>query len=221
MAHFTQDFLDFFNDLAKHNNKEWFDANRKRYENSVKKPFAVFVDAVIARMREQDPAMDITAKDAVARINRDIRFSPDKTPYNTHVGAFLSPAGRKDKTVPGGFVRIDSKKMLIAGGAYYPEKDQLQRIRAAIAADLAGFEKLLNEPDFKSRFGGLPGEKHKRVPPEFKEAAEKQPLIFNKQFHYFTEIDARVILKPEVVDVVTAYFNAAGNMLAFLREAIG
>ncbi|MCB0770562.1 MAG: DUF2461 family protein, partial [Flavobacteriales bacterium] len=80
MAHFTSDFNQFYKDLAKNNNKEWFDANRKRYEMSVKKPFLDLVSAVIAKVGKVDKNVRIEAKEAIFRINRDIRFSKDKTP---------------------------------------------------------------------------------------------------------------------------------------------
>ncbi|HNR54889.1 MAG TPA: DUF2461 family protein, partial [Flavobacteriales bacterium] len=81
MAWFTNDFNDFFKDLAKNNNKEWFDANRKRYEASVKEPFTAFVAEAIKRIGKHDKAVRIEPKEAIFRINRDIRFSKDKTPY--------------------------------------------------------------------------------------------------------------------------------------------
>ncbi len=220
MSHFTQDFFDFFDDLSENNNREWFQANRKRYEKSVKEPFAAFTNALIKRVREHEPDVDITAKDAVMRINRDIRFSPDKTPYHTYVGAFISAAGRKDKSRPGSFVRIDTRNLLFAGGAYSPDKEQLLRIRTAIAHDLDGFDALLNDEDFKEKFGTLPGEKHKRLPPEFKEVAERQPLIANKQFHYYAEIDATLILEPYLIDRIMTYYLAGKRMNAFLKLAL-
>ena len=97
MAYFTKDFIDFFKELAANNKKEWFDFNRKRYEKSVKQPFAEFVQEMIDRIRADDPKVDISTKDAIFRINRDVRFSKDKTPYKTHMAAIVSARGKKDK----------------------------------------------------------------------------------------------------------------------------
>ena len=145
MSYFNQDFIDFFKDLELNNNKEWFDTNRKRYETSVKKPFAKFVDEMIGRINAEDPEVRIEAKDAIMRINRDIRFSRDKTPYNTHVGAIISETGRKDKSVPGFFMRFSTEGIGLFGGAHGVDKDQLQKIREAIASDLKGFRAVLEE----------------------------------------------------------------------------
>ena len=83
-AYFEEDFLDFFTELAFNNEKSWFDVNRKRYEKSVKDPFKAFVVDMIAGIAEFDPSIttDLQPKDVSFRINRDIRFSKDKTPYN-------------------------------------------------------------------------------------------------------------------------------------------
>ena len=101
MAFFTRDFIDFFKELSADNKKEWFDLNRKRYETSIKRPFAEFVQEMVDRIRADDPAVDISTKDAIFRINRDIRFSNDKTPYKTYMAALVSANGKKDKGTPG------------------------------------------------------------------------------------------------------------------------
>ena len=104
MKYFTQDYLDFFKELAANNHKEWFDENRKRYEKSVKDPFKKFVEALIAETHKFDPSVNIEAKDAIFRINRDIRFSKDKTPYKLDRSAIISSGGRKDHSIPGFYI---------------------------------------------------------------------------------------------------------------------
>ena len=86
---FNEEYLDFFKELAQFNKKEWFDENRKRYEKSVKIPFKKFVTELIQEIQKIDPEVEIEAKDAVFRINRDIRFSKDKTPYKIQMSAIL------------------------------------------------------------------------------------------------------------------------------------
>jgi len=84
MAYFTKEYLDFFQELEKNNSKEWFDKNRKRYENHVRKPMIALVEDVVSSMQEHDSGFNPDPKKCVGRINRDTRFSKDKTPYNTH-----------------------------------------------------------------------------------------------------------------------------------------
>lgn len=220
MSYFNQDFIDFFKDLQTNNNKEWFDANRKRYESSIKKPFTKFVDEMIGRINAEDPEVRIEAKDAVMRINRDIRFSPDKTPYNTHVGAIISTTGRKDKSVPGFFMRFSTEGINLFGGAHGVDKDQLQKIRTAIAADLKGFKKLLQEESFQKTYGGLLGEKNKRVPKEFEEMVTLEPLIANKAFYYRADLPLQAILKDDLPEKLMEYWHIARPVKDFLTKAL-
>ena len=106
MQYFTEDFINFFKELAANNHKEWFHENKKRYESSVKKPFTVFVGKMIEEIQKVDADLMIEPKDCILRINRDIRFSKDKTPYNLHYTAFISRGGKKDKSIPGFFYSI-------------------------------------------------------------------------------------------------------------------
>lgn len=220
MAYFTKDFISFFKELEKNNNKEWFDANRKRYEASVKKPFYTFLDEMIGRINALDPEVRIQAKDAVMRINRDIRFSPDKTPYNAHYGGIISSAGRKDKTVPGIFLRFTATKIGILGGAHGIDKDQLRKVRTTIAKDLKGFKQLINGKAFKEKFGEILGDKHKRIPKEFQSAFEKEPLIANKAFYYMAEIPAKNITDDRLPDIIMDHWTVARPVMDFLTKAM-
>jgi len=220
MSYFTKDFISFFKELEKDNTKEWFDANRKRYETSVKKPFYSFLDEMIGRINALDPEVSIQAKDAVMRINRDIRFSPDKTPYNLHYGGIISSTGRKDKTVPGIFLRFTARNIGILGGAHGIDKDQLQKVRNAIASDLKGFHKLINKADFKEKFGEILGDKHKRIPKEFQKTFDMEPLIANKAFYYMAEIPAKNITDDRLPDTIMEYWKVARPVNEFLTKAM-
>lgn len=220
MSYFNNDFLKFFKELEKNNNKEWFDANRKRYQTSVKEPFYTFVDHMIGLINQRDPEVQITAKDAVMRINRDIRFSPDKTPYNVHYGAIISSAGRKDKSVPGFFIRFSPEYIGLFGGAHGIDKHQLQRIRTAISENIPEFQKLIGQEAFKERFGNIKGEQHKRIPPEFKQAHDLEPLIANKQFYYMAELDPKLVTDPNLPSILMEYWEAANPVREYLANAL-
>ncbi|MFN3875208.1 MAG: DUF2461 domain-containing protein, partial [Flavobacteriales bacterium] len=183
MAWFTPDFNRFFKDLAKNNRKEWFDANRDRYERSVKQPFEAFVAEAIGRIAAHDKSMAIAPKDAIFRINRDIRFSKDKAPYKLEASAIISPAGRKDHGIPGLYFALGPESVKFYGGCYMPDKERLQAIREAIAKDGKGFRRVIEAKPFKERFGMVQGEANKVLPPEFRPHAAHEPLIANKQFY--------------------------------------
>ena len=98
MAFFEKDFLDFFIELAPNNNKDWFDLNRHRYANSVREPFKKFVSHMIENMSKDMPELkDLEPKDCTFRVNRDIRFSKDKTPYKLRMSALITPGGKKKR----------------------------------------------------------------------------------------------------------------------------
>ncbi len=220
MAHFEKDFISFFKELEKNNTKEWFDENRKRYENVVKKPFANFIREMIKRMQAHDTELKIEPKDCILRINRDIRFSKDKTPYNTHVTAFISSGGRKDKTKPGFFMRLTPKEVGIMVGCFHPDKNQLQNIRETIASNLKAFSSVIKEKTFKNKFGELKGEEHKRIPAEFKEIVEKEPLIARKQFYATAMLDSKILLQDDLADILMEYYHAARPFNTYMTKAL-
>jgi uncharacterized protein (TIGR02453 family) len=219
MAWFTNDFNQFFKDLAKNNNKEWFDANRKRYEASVKKPFEAFVEELIARVSKLDPRVKITPKEAIFRINKDVRFSKDKMPYKLNATAIVSAGGRKDHSDPGIYIEFGPEHLQIYGGSYSPEKEQLTMIRSKIAGDLKTFRKLYSAKDFKELFNGVEGERNKVLPAEFKEVAKEEPLIANKQFYYHATLPANKITDPKLMELVMEHYKAMRPMNAFLKTA--
>ncbi len=111
MAFFTEDFLNFFIELAPNNHKDWFDLNRKRCEESIKKPFYAFTQHLIDRITKSDAAFkDLLAKDCVFRINRDIRFSKDKSPYKLQYSAVIAPR----KLTPMRLALINSARVRLA-----------------------------------------------------------------------------------------------------------
>jgi len=221
MASFTPDFNKFFKDLAKNNNKEWFDDNRKRYESSVKKPFETFVTEAITRIAKHDKAMaGLQAKEAIFRINKDIRFSKDKTPYKLEASAIISPAGRKDHSVPGIYFAFGPEAVKIYGGCYQPEKEQLLAIRTAIMKDGKGFRKAISGKPFVTLFKQVQGEANKVLPPEFKAHVAKEPLIANKQFYVGAELPAKLVSDAKLMDALMDHWLAMCPFNQWLAKAM-
>lgn len=218
-AYFSEDYLEFLKDLAANNNRDWFHENKKRYEESVKEPFKVFIEEIINRMHAIDPEVKIVPQQAIFRINRDIRFSKDKTPYKTRNSAIIAKDGRKGMHNPGMYLELGPEHIRVYGGLYMPDKDMLYAIRKKIANEQDRFDKVINNPEFKKVFGEIQGEKNKRIPKEFKKAGEKQPLIYNKGFYYFTEIPPEYITRPDLPDLIMEKHLAAEPVRKFLHEA--
>lgn len=221
MAFFTPDFLQFFIELAPNNHKDWFDLNRKRYEKSVKEPFKDFVEHIIKEIAKTDASFkDLEAKDCIFRINRDIRFSKDKTPYKMNVSAVVTPEGKKSKAVNGVYFEFGPEHVRVYGGVYEIDKDDLLTVREGIANDLKGFQEAYSNPRFKKVFGTILGEKNKVIPKELKEAAEKEPLIFNKQWYFYAQFDAETVLDPKLDQLLLDCFEAGKPVEHYFNKLI-
>lgn len=216
MAWFSPDFNRFFIELAANNNKDWFDANRTRYEKEVKNPFETFVSEMIERIAKVDPKIRIGPKEAIFRINRDVRFSKDKAPYKLNRSALITAAGRKDMSTPGIYFELGPEAVHIYGGAYMPDKDALLRIRSRIEKDLPKFKKLRESKEFVKHFGSIQGEANKRLPPELQAAAAREPLLFNKQFYYGAELPPKMVTSPQLPDALMEHYHAMAAMNKFL-----
>jgi uncharacterized protein (TIGR02453 family) len=221
MAHLSQEFVLFYQDLAQNNNRDWFHENKKRYEAAVKEPFKTFVSALIEAFKEIEPEVTMTARDAIFRINRDIRFSKDKTPYKMHASAAVSTTMKKDFSNPNGlYFEITPEIIRQYGGAYGPDKNALHAIRTAMVANPKEFEQIISEKSFVKTFGAIRGDKNKRIPKEFKAANETQPLIANKQFYYFTEMDIENIDRDDLIDRFIKNYQIAKPLNQFLDKAM-
>lgn len=220
MKYFNQDFNQFFIELAANNHKEWFHDNKKRYETSVKKPFDAFVADALMEIAKHDPSVNIPAKDAIFRINRDVRFSKDKSLYKLNRSAILSSAGRKDHSVPGMYVMFGPENASMGGGSYFLQTNQLQKLRESIAAEPKRFMQISQGKTFINIYGGLQGEENKRLPKEFKELGETHPIIFKKQFFYMADHAATLVESEALMDILLKHYHAAFDMQQYLKEAI-
>lgn len=220
MAYFTSAFSTFFQDLARNNHREWFQENKKTYEQEVKKPFARLVTDLIDRIHADDPEIMLDTKDAIFRINRDIRFSKDKTPYKNNVSAVITPGGRKDVSTPGFYFELKADEIGVYGGLYQLDKEQLLRVRTHLAETPDELESLLSDPVFHKEYGTLLGDQHKRLPAEFKEAAIRQPLIANKAFYYHTQLPGKLLTSDKLLDVLMEKYFIAKPMKTYLMRAV-
>jgi uncharacterized protein (TIGR02453 family) len=219
-TYFNQEFIDFFKELTVNNHKDWFDANRKRYLKFVKEPFYDLVADLITEAKKIDSSINIPVKNAVFRINRDVRFSKDKSPYNLHLSAIISGGGRKNMQIPGFFCRFSIGECSFGGGHYMPDKENLMAIRKKIANDPKAFEKLLKEKSFVKVFGGLSeSEKNKILPKELKPYGQDLPILFNKQFFYMKDYDGEeILLRDDLLHFVMDHFKAGEGMNRFLTS---
>jgi uncharacterized protein (TIGR02453 family) len=219
MAFFSQDFLQFFIDLAGNNHKEWFDENRKRYEHNVKLPFQLFIKELLAKLSEVDASFkNVEAKDCIFRINRDVRFSKDKAPYKLMVSAIIRNGGKKSSNVNGIYIELCPEYIRIYGGIYEISGEDLLFFREGLIEYTTEFQKLYNSSQFKQSFGSILGEKNKILPTHLKEKAAEEPLIFNKQWYFYHQMDAKSCLSDDFIIQIVKLYEDARPMLLFFEK---
>ena len=197
MPYFSNETLRFLTELKENNNRDWFHTNKKTYEKFVKEPFKQFVEELIFVIQDFDADLATSAKNAIFRIHRDIRFSKDKSPYKTHVSASINSGARAEKNLPGYYIQLSGDNIFLGGGVHFVDKYGTQALREHIRDELEEFNSLILDKEFKDKFGELTGDKNKRIPKEFQEVYEKQPLVANKNFFYSTNIPSSLMRSEE------------------------
>ena len=217
----SKKFISFFKELSANNDREWFHANKKRYEQDVKAPFEELTGEVINLMQKIDPEITVTPKECVFRIHRDVRFGKDKSPYKTHMAGVVGRGGRKDHTYPGIYFHVDAEGIAVAGGCWKPDKERLYRIRQKIAEDPKRFRRILGAKKFNETFKGLEGERNKLIPKEFREVAELVPEIYNKSFHYWVPYKGqKYVIQKDLAKFMVGHYKNAKAFNEFLIETI-
>lgn len=162
------EILKFLRELQENNNREWFNANKERYL-VLKADFELFVSQLITKVGEFDEDIKgLDVKDCVYRIYRDARFSPDKTPYKTHFGAFLAARGGRHSRYGGYYLHIQPGGSLLAGGMYCPEPVLQKRLRQDVYDNIDEFTSIIRDSSFVKEFPLMEDEgKLKKVPAPF------------------------------------------------------
>ena len=221
MNYFNSDYVEFFKELSQNNHKDWFDLNRSRYEKNIKLPFKEFTQLAIDSMALIDPDFNqLLAKDCIFRINRDVRFSKDKQPYKLMCSAIITPNGKKSKAINGIYFEFTPEHVRFYSGVYEIEKDDLFDVREGICSNLSQFSTLINAPEFIATFGHVRGEKNKIIHPDFRESAQEQALIFNKQWYFYVEYPADDLLKGDILAKLLNAYTVARPLSLFFDKFI-
>ena len=205
---FHEETLKFLVELKLNNRKEWFDENRKRYDRYIMEPSRAFVNSIGERLREISP--DLMAEPRVNkslfRLNRDVRFSPDRSPYQTHLGLIFWEGPRKRMECPGFYMQIDADQIMFAGGMYMLPKDLLEPYRKVVAEEGPAGELEDAVELVKSTGIEIGGQHYKRTPRNFQE---------NHQYSYFLRYNG--VYGMETIPVPDEFFNEALVDMAFER----
>jgi uncharacterized protein (TIGR02453 family) len=218
-----RDLAQFLAELSENNNRAWFVMNKPRYD-ILRAEFLELVTSLIADISKFDPAVaGCDPRKALFRINRDLRFSRDKSPYKTTFSAGITASGLKKPSQGGGpayYFHIDANGMLlVAGGEYMPPPDRLRAIRRHVSADTAGFGKLLRNKKLNETFGGLQEEdKLTRPPKGFEAAAPHIEFIKLKSFIVWKEISLKKKIPTDLGKDLVAGFKDAYPLVHWLRQ---
>ena len=211
--------LDFLLALQANNNKPWFQAHRAEYETA-RQCYEDYVDYFIQEFRAIEDFEDLSAKDCVFRIYRDVRFARDKAPYKPNMGASIALGGKHSLRAPY-YIHIEPlDKSFLAGGVYMPTPEQLAAIRQAIDRDPSKLKAAIGSKPFKKYFGSLSGERLKTPPRGYSGDHPEIELLKYKQFitgHALTDKD---VLSPRLLARTVEVFTALKPLLDFLNDAL-
>jgi len=174
--------FDFLKGLRENNDREWFKANKNRYD-ALHKEHTGIVRQLIEHIAVFDSEIaGLDAKSCIYRIYRDIRFSNDKTPYKTHFGAYMTGFGGRTSSYGGYYLHLEPGNSFVSGGVWQPEPKILKQLRRDIYHNIADFTAILENKKFKQTFGELEGDTLQRMPGGFPKDCPCESILKHKSF---------------------------------------
>lgn len=219
-----RDYFVFFKDLAKNNNRAWFEANKARFKQSVQEPLIAFVEAMAPRLKKVSKHFVADPRPvggSIFRIYRDVRFSKDKSPYKMNGAVQFRHARGKDAHAPGFYVHLDPEQILYGGGIWMPPAPVLQQIREAIRDRGQKWLKAKTSAAFDQTFGQLRGESLSRPPRGFPADHPHIEDIKRKSFFAMAEGERKRAMTAAFADDVEAAMIDAKPLMKFLCDALG
>ena len=200
--------------------REWFNANKAAYEAELKEPMLAIIRYVTDAMLEFAPEHVRPAEKSLFRIYRDTRFAADKRPYKEHVAAWWTHTGLDKTSGAGYYFHVSTKEVIIAAGAYMPEKDQLAAIRHWLLDNHTEFRKLLERPAVKRTFREFEGNQLTRPPKGFPADHPALDLIRCRQWGLAATLPVELALKPDLAKEIVRHFKLAAPVVAALNTPI-
>ena len=214
--------LKFLKGLAKNNNKPWFDRNRDAYDNA-RKDFEIFIQKIIDRHSEKDHDLkNLSARNCLFRINRDIRFSKNKTPYKLNFAASLDRDGKKSGYA-GYYFHLEPGKSFLGAGIWQPEGKALQKLRQEIDYSVDEFKAMINDKKFKKHFAGLyTGEnvQLKKVPAGFDKENPAAEYLKFKSWMVLQDLSDDTIVSNSLLKITLDAYDKAMPFVKFLNRAL-
>ncbi len=214
-----QKSLSFIRDLKNNNNKEWFHANRPRYDEA-KAEFLTLIETLVSEIGLFDSEMGpINAKSTLFRINRDIRFSKDKSPYKTNFGSYIIKGGKKTGNA-GYYFHLDPAGTFIGGGVYHPEADILKKIRQEIYENPEEFREIISNKKFRNSFGDMYDDQLKTAPKGYPKDFEHIDLLRYKSYIVSRSFDEKAVISDNLVKETVESFRLMYPLVRFINFAL-
>lgn len=217
---FRPEALTFLRNLARHNDRAWFQPRKQQFETELKEPMLAIVRKVTDAMLDFAPQFVRPAEKCLFRIYRDTRFSNDKRPYKTHIAAWWSHQGLEKTSGAGYYFHVSAKEVIIAAGAYMPEKDQLAQIRHWLLDHHQEFRKLLQKPTVRKTFNEFEGNALTRPPKGFPAEHPGMDLIRCRQWGLAATLPPATALDKDFAATLIKYFRIAAPIVDALNTPI-
>lgn len=208
--------FDFLEQLRDNNNREWFAANKLRYD-ALRTSWLNNLQQLIDMMSAYDPSLrNIQAKDCAYRIYRDIRYSPDKTPYKHHFGAVIGDRGRKTQKACY-YIHLEPSACGIYAGLWCPEPDILKAARSLVDAESQELGDLLTNDEFSSRFSFMPIRTLKKVPAGYDANHPLADILKAKDFTFGRNVPDKYFITGNWIEKVARDFEYCKPVLDFFN----
>lgn len=217
----TKNILRFLSSIKKNNNKAWLDANRPLYETS-KEEFTAEVGEILKGIASFDNAfINLTPKECMFRLNRDVRFSKEKHPYKTNFAAYFNPAGKKGSGA-GYYVHIEPGKSFAAAGLWQPPTEDLAKIRQEIDYNFEEWKKLLGSKNFKKSFdlGFNMSDSLVRAPKGYEEANPAIEYLKMKNFVVSSSFTDTELQDKNFTKILVKTFENAKPVIDFINRSL-
>ncbi len=221
--YFSEGTFAFLRELSANNNRDWFAANKARYESEVREPARAFIRAMVPELERFAPhfvASDKKVGGSLMRIFRDVRFSKNKQPYKTNIGIQFRHEVGKDVHAPGYYLHIEANEVFVGAGIWHPDADTLKKIRTYIDAHPTRWKDGAYDGGFAKAYS-LAGDSLTRAPKGF---SPDHPLIEDikrKDFIGIAPLMPELILQDDLTGLVSGYFEAATPLMKELCRAVG
>jgi uncharacterized protein (TIGR02453 family) len=221
--YFTPELFRFLAELAAHNQRAWFEANKARYRTAVQEPLLRFIADFAPELAKISPHFVADPRPqggSMFRIHRDVRFSADKSPYKTHAAAQFRHRAAKDVHAPGFYLHLEPGGCFVGVGIWHPDGPALAAIRGALVADPDAWGRAVGDRAFKRAFT-LGGDALKRPPQGFDPGHQLIEDLKRKDFVAMAPLSEELAMAPDFLVRFTSLCRAAAPFMRYLAAAIG